>query len=119
MKYIYIDGDDIGLRIENSFLNNNEKRLSEINRHVKKTIKRITKYLTDQKYNIIFSGADGIICKADNKIDINALTRSTINDMGITFSVGIGNTLHESYIALRYAKCHGKNRAICTEIVFT
>lgn len=61
MMYAYIDGDDIGLRIENSFMNNNEIRLKEINELVKEVIEKITIYLKENNHEIIFSGADGII----------------------------------------------------------
>ncbi|MNK15430.1 hypothetical protein D3C87_335680 [compost metagenome] len=115
MKFIYIDGDNIGLKIEQSFLNNNEKNLFEINLMVKNAIENISSYLLKENQEIIFSGADGIISKS---VEINLshllkIVRSA--DPNLTFSIGIGNTLSDSYIALRYAKSFSKNIAVVLE----
>lgn len=115
MKFIYIDGDNIGLKIEQSFLNNDEKKLSEINAMVTNAVKNISTYLLTRKQEIIFSGADGIICKGNN-IDLSELLKVVRDvDMNLTFSIGMGNTLNDSYIALRYAKSHNKNIAVILE----
>lgn len=112
MQYLYIDGDDIGLTIESSFMSNDEVRLAEINNHVKSCIKKITLYLKENGGSIIFSGADGIICKSDN-VELQTLL-DYIREVSsnITFSIGAGETLCNSYIALRYAKSNGKNIAV-------
>ncbi|MDF2586368.1 MAG: hypothetical protein K0S41_209 [Anaerocolumna sp.] len=107
--YAYIDGDDIGLKIENSFMNNDEISLALINSNVKEMVGIITKYLIENKYEIIFSGADGIICKRQNIETQNILDFIRNNVKEITFSIGVGKCLRESYLALRYAKCNGKN----------
>lgn len=107
--YAYIDGDDIGLKIENSFMNNDEVNLALINNKVKNMVETITKYLISNKFEIIFSGADGIICKSDLFEAKGLLDFIRGNVEGITFSIGVGNSLRESYLALRYAKCNGKN----------
>lgn len=115
MKFIYIDGDNIGLKIEQSFLNNDEKKLSEINAMVTNAVKNISTYLLTRKQEIIFSGADGIIAKGNN-IDLSELLKVVRGaDMNLTFSIGIGNTLNDSYIALRYAKSYNKNIAVILE----
>lgn len=109
MMYAYIDGDDIGLKIENSFMNNDEISLKSINDRVKDYINIITNYLISKKYSIIFSGADGIICKAE-KIDIEELLNFIREKKDfLTFSIGCGDSLRDSYVALRYAKSNGKN----------
>lgn len=115
MKYLYIDGDNIGLKIEQSFLNNDAEELRIVNLAVINAIEKITSYLTSNDQEIIFSGADGIIVRGNN-LDIKALLkkiRST--DKNFTFSVGIGNSLSDAYIALRYAKSYSKNVAVNVE----
>lgn len=109
MQYVYIDGDDIGLKIEKSFMTNNEAELRVVNMEVDRAVSTISNQLKDRGFDIIFCGADGIICKKD-KIDIEVL-QSYISDLtfSIRFSVGIGNTLREAFLALRYAKSNGKN----------
>ncbi|MDD3364138.1 MAG: mCpol domain-containing protein [Syntrophomonas sp.] len=109
MKFAYIDGDDIGLKIERSFMNNDEISLGKVNDDVKSIVEQITRYLTENDYKIIFSGADGIICKNDDiEIrDILGFIRS-LNSY-LEFSIGVGTCLRDSYLALRYAKANGKN----------
>lgn len=109
MKYIYIDGDDIGLRIEKSLMTNDERSLRVINIAVNEAILRLTNYLTNRNCKIIFSGADGIIFKTENlRIEEFQSYIYTI-ERSITFSIGIGNSLKEAFLALRYAKANGKN----------
>ncbi len=112
MNYTYIDGDNIGLKIEASFLQNDEARLIHINQDVIDAIGKITSYLLLNQQEIIFSGADGIICKgqAINGSELLHFVRSC--NHSITFSIGTGRTLRESYIALRYAKALNKNLSV-------
>lgn len=109
MKYIYIDGDNIGLSIEQSFLNNEEQNLREINQNVISAISKISDFLVENNCEIIFAGADGVIAKGININNENLLkfTRSVCNDL--TFSIGISDSLKGCYIALRYAKSESKN----------
>lgn len=110
-NYIYIDGDNIGLKIELNFMENNEVGLIDINNKVKNSVTAITEYLLGLDQEIIFSGADGIICKGKD-IDIaKLLNRVRSISAEITFSFGIGKNLKDAYIALRYAKSAGKNTA--------
>ncbi|MBI6013246.1 mCpol domain-containing protein [Clostridium perfringens] len=60
--YAYIDGDDIGLRIEQSFMDNDKLNLKKVNDNIKLIVEKITTYLIKNKAEIIFSGVDGIIC---------------------------------------------------------
>lgn len=109
MQYVYIDGDDIGLKIEKSFMTNNEAELRVVNIEVDKAVSTISNQLKDIGFDIIFCGADGIIGKKD-MIDIKKLHLSISQlPFSIRFSVGIGNTLREAFLALRYAKSNGKN----------
>lgn len=111
MIYAYIDGDDIGLKIENSFMNNDEDGLKNINNMVKDAVDTINNHLQQLGYELIFGGADGIICKGED-ININELMNYVRNvRKELNFSIGLGMTLKDSYIALRYAKSNGKNIA--------
>lgn len=109
MQYVYIDGDDIGLKIEKNFMTNNEDELRVVNIEVDIAVSSISSHLKEMGFDIIFCGADGIICKKD-KINIEALYLYIKNqNFGIQFSTGIGNSLREAFLALRYAKSNGKN----------
>jgi hypothetical protein len=107
--YAYIDGDDIGLRIENSFMNNDEASLKSINNNVKALVESITLYLLENNYEIVFSGADGIICKKSSFEVEHILEFIRNKSENIKFSVGAGNTLRDAFLALRYAKSNGKD----------
>lgn len=115
MMYAYIDGDDIGLKIENSFMNNDEDSLRTINNHVKKAVADICSKLRNEGHEIIFGGADGIICKKDHirVKDLLYYVRGCSEE--IKFSIGVGKNLRDSYLALRYAKSNGKNIAAIYE----
>jgi hypothetical protein len=112
MKYLYIDGDDIGLKIECSFFENDELQLQTINNDVKYIINEIQRHVVSKSFKIIFSGADGVIAKGKS-IEASTLLSfvRSINSQ-FTFSIGIGNSLKDSYTALRYAKSKNKNIAV-------
>lgn len=118
MKYIYLDGDDIGLKIEKCFMTNDEDGLKIINSDINSTIFKITEYLQQIECEIIFSGADGIIFKKV-QIDVEQIT-SFIQSLknNFTFSIGVGNSLQEAFLALRYAKSNGKNGSAILESDF-
>ncbi len=109
MIFAYIDGDDIGLKIENSFMNNDEYKLQKINEEVKNIIAVITKYLVDVDSEIIFSGADGIICKAVELDSKGLLEHIRSLKTDLSFSIGVGKSLRDAFLALRYAKSNGKD----------
>lgn len=108
--YAYIDGDDIGLRIENSFMDNDEARLKYVNELVKETVNKINLELESKGFTLIFGGADGIICKRED-INIKELLEYIrgITKEQLTFSIGAGKSLRDAFLALRYAKTSGKN----------
>lgn len=112
MIYAYIDGDDVGLRIEKAFMDNNEDSLNEINHLVSSRINLIVEYLKMNDCMIIFNAADGIIFKSKN-IDIEKLL-SFIKNLSteLSFSMGLGNCLQDAFLALRYAKSSGKNASV-------
>ena len=109
MEYSYIDGDDIGLEIERSFIENNEESLARINNSVCYSIDSIASKLEDCGYSILFNGADGIVCKAPS-VSASLITGVIIEtNTNLHFSIGIGCSLRDSFLALRYAKSNGKN----------
>lgn len=109
MKYIYIDGDDIGLRIEKSLIANDVRGLNAINQAVNEAISRLTDYLASQNCQIIFSGADGIIFNTEDPHIKEIQSYISTIEKSITFSIGVGNSLREAFLALRHAKANGKN----------
>lgn len=109
MLYIILDGDDIGLKIEKSFMENDEFSLKKVNEDIKRIVDIISVYLGQKGFEIIFSGADGIICKG-NELNIKNLSDFVKKEcLPYTFSIGMGDSLKSSFLALRYAKSISKN----------
>jgi hypothetical protein len=113
MKYITIDGDDVGQRITSAYLTNDLITLSKVNDLVNHKTFLIAEFLVECGFTIIFRAADGVAGYYENDdVDENfiyaAIKRIANNEM--TFSAGIGSDLRESYIALLFAKSSGKAR---------
>lgn len=112
MIYIGIDGDNVGTKIEKSLLENDEINVARVSEEITNSVKKITNYLKIINFKIIFSTGDDILCKGES-IEIDKLSDflAEIKNTN-TFSVGIGNTLEKTYVALKYAKSIGKNKIV-------
>ncbi|ELQ6217781.1 mCpol domain-containing protein [Cronobacter dublinensis] len=113
MVYVTIDGDDVGQKISASYLFNNVDELIKINVLVNAATLDISRILAEYGFEIIFRAADGVAGTIGNdSIDIRAIFNKikTISCDGITFSMGSGSTLKDSYVALITAKSNGKNQ---------
>lgn len=113
MVYVTIDGDDVGQKISSSYLFNNVDELININELVNVATLEISKILVEYGFEIIFRAADGVAGTIDNdSIDLREVFNNiqTISCDEITFSMGSGNTLKDSYVALITAKSNGKNQ---------
>ena len=109
--FITIDGDDVGQRITKYYLDNDEKSLFELNQKMIETTHRMANYLEQLGFVIIFCGADGVAGRTKNCLASTSEIFKEISELGqrvSTFSIGVGETLRESYIALIAAKSHGK-----------
>lgn len=111
MIYVTIDGDDIGRKLASCYLSNRVEALRATKNLVDRKTKEISELLSSVGYEVFFCAADGISgAVSSDKIDINFLYQriETISGDDLTFSVGVGNSLRESYVALLYAKSSGK-----------
>jgi len=113
MKYITIDGDDIGQRITSAYLQNDLTKLVQINQTVRNKTELIASYLRSEGFEIIFCAADGVAAYSSlENIDF-ILIFDVIQAIGagdISFSAGVGGNLRTAYIALLSAKSSGKGR---------
>ena len=109
--YITIDGDDTGRKIVSCYINNDEAKLREISESLALSIYRVTDLLKVEGFRIVFSAADGVAAHTSIDIDYMRLFDRIrgLAPTGFTFSVGVGSTLQEAYIALVNAKSSGKN----------
>lgn len=111
MKYITIDGDDIGQRITSAYLQNDLSKLIRINEIVREKTDSIASYLKSHGFVIIFCAADGVAAHSGQEnLDFARLFNEiqTIAAVELSFSAGVGKDLREAYIALLSAKSSGK-----------
>jgi len=112
MIYIALDGDDVGRHIEKLIIENKERDVAELSKQITHTVQEITTYLQRIGFEIIFSAGDSILCKGES-INIWELFNYLAKTNKIcSFSVGTGNTLEKTYVALNYAKSVGKNSIV-------
>ncbi len=111
MNYITIDGDDIGKKISSCYFKNDPDRLKFISETIQKATTNISELLISYGFDIIFCAADGVSGVTHKDIDLIKLFLSLnkIAPDGFTFSVGVGRSLRDAYIALLEAKSNGKN----------
>lgn len=111
MRYITIDGDDVGQKITSAYLKNDLSTLAEINQLVNRKTNLIADFLEQCGFVVIFCAADGVAgyCEKDEVDEDFIFGRiKDIANEQMTFSAGIGNSLRESYVALLSAKSSGK-----------
>jgi len=111
LKYLSIDGDDIGRKITSYYLSNNITDLKEFSYALKLSTNKISIYLSAMGFDILFCAADGVVASIDSEVSYSTLFKqiSKLAPEGVTFSAGVGGNLREAYIALMWAKSNGKN----------
>lgn len=113
MKYITIDGDDVGQKIASAYFRNDESELTRVNDLVCSTTQAIADFLKAQGFTVMFCAADGVAGYCYDPAPDDEFLFKSISDLvrsELKFSVGIGRDLRESYIALLSAKSNGKGR---------
>lgn len=112
MKYISIDGDDVGRKITFCYLNNDEERLHLISKQLENSTFKIAALLESKGFNVIFRAADGVTARTNSDCNFEELfiAIGSYATNGITFSAGVGANLRESYIALLNSKSNGKKQ---------
>lgn len=114
MIYVAIDGDDIGRKLASCYLSNRVDDLKATKDLVDLTTQHISDLLIRLGYEVFFCAADGVTGALKvEKIDVGAFYQEIENIAGheLSFSVGVGKSLREAYVALLYAKSTGKGRA--------
>lgn len=113
MTFITIDGDDIGPKLAACYLTNDVQALQEIKTLVEEKTRRIAEVLTNEDFEVFFCAADGVTAfskteRSDTAYLYNSITIAAGTELA--FSVGVGNSLREAYVALLFAKSTGKAR---------
>lgn len=115
MRYVGIDGDNIGNKLELCLLENNEIGVKLLSREVEGILLNFSQQLSALGMEIIFCSGDSLLCKGES-INLSYLSKLVkIEKNSIKFSVGVGYTVKDAYIALKYAKASGKNKLVSLE----
>lgn len=104
IQYISIDGNGIGKIIEASIIFNDVEHLSVVSRKISVVIKASEEFLIEKGANIHMSGGDNILASIKLTDDIVKSITDLSNNEIIDFSIGIGQSPRESYLALKAAK---------------
>jgi len=110
--YIAVDGDDSGKKIAACYINNDEAKLRLISEDLERAARSISELLRAKGFRVIFCAADGVAAVTNlTEVSFTELFENIrqLAPRGFTFSAGVGNSLHEAYVALLNAKCLGKD----------
>ncbi|WP_443060430.1 mCpol domain-containing protein [Streptomyces sp. NBC_00459] len=115
LSYLIIDGDDVGGKVEAHLLANDVDSFVASSKEISASIDQLVDSLNEiPGVYVVSAGGDSILARIDNP-DIGSICDrlSGLQRPGqFTFSAGMGETLRESFVALRMAKAAGKRRAI-------
>ena len=114
-KYIRLDGDKIGDKIELSLLNEDFDKAQNIHDKVQNSLQVIRdKIKRNSKMEILMYGSDDILFWADKDFKyrefLNQIKNEFFEDTNCTLSIGVGNTIISSINNLRRAKLSGRNK---------
>lgn len=107
MKYLAIDGDHVGAKLEKYLLDNDEDSLSKFSSRLTSFLETLAEVLEAEGFSIVYLGGDSVLAKRPN-IDVKMIADSIQSDH-VSFSVGIGTSCHDAYVALKYAKVSGRD----------
>lgn len=115
LSYLIIDGDDVGNKVEAHLLANDVDSFVASSKEIFVSIDKLVDSLNEiPGVCVVSAGGDSILARIDNP-DIGSIC-DRLSDLQcpgqFTFSAGIGETLRESFVALRMAKAAGKRRAV-------
>lgn len=104
--YISIDGDNIGKKLEKYILNEDLSGVKEFSYQITQSIRNFERIIRKTGGDIFFSGGDNILAFVNDDYLNNIIQIvKEVNDHSIySFSVGLGNTLKDVYLALKYSK---------------
>lgn len=107
--FLSIDGDRIGRILEQYILDENLEKLSEFSKNIKKDINDFINIIKENSGYIYMDGGDNLIASIEyfyiNKIATYVKNKNKNNQY--TFSVGVGQSVSDTYLALKYAKTNG------------
>jgi len=114
-KFIRIDGDNIGDKIEFSLLNEDYEEAQNLHHAVQNSLSKIVEKIKQNPYmKILMYGSDDVLFFVSKDFDyrqfLEKIREDFFHETKCTLSIGIGNTMIHSINNLRRAKLSGKNK---------
>lgn len=90
MKYISIDGGDVGRKITSCYFSNDRNGLAALSLSLQASTNAISIKLQKYRFEVVFCAADGVVASTELDVDFKSLF-SEIREIfpdGVTFSAG-------------------------------
>ena len=101
MRYVALDGDQIGRRLELLILQDDDDAAAALSAAVKAAVGDAATQLANLGFEIVFAGGDSVLAKTPEFADISTLR---LQYESLSFSVGTGASPSEALISLMQAK---------------
>lgn len=115
--YFGLDGDDTGSRLEGMFVDKHysEKEFKAVSAGILKAIQSISKQIKSSGGEVVFEAGDDLLFKGtfsyNQLVEMQKTYEREAN--GQTCSIGFGNSLYATFMAMNIAKAHpGKNTIV-------
>ncbi len=112
-KYYGLDGDKVGGKIEEMFINNDEVTLKVLSEKINSAIQELVQSVIKDNGKVIFSGGDSLLFKGIHTDEFcDGLIDRFYKLTGCTASMGIGDSLKNTLLSMKIAKAKGGNMKI-------
>ena len=121
MYYIVLDGDNVGDLLEHFILAENIEKLKDFSQQISSCFNEFSKHITKKGENknvvTILNGGDSLMLHVQDNLlryVLNKIIQYFFhgNSCPCTVSVGVGKSLIDAYLALKFAKSTGKNKIV-------
>ena len=117
MRFISIDGNNIGKRIEQYILSEQFDTLKSFSNRVSTVVSELSQFIIGIGGTVLMSGGDNLLATVPQK-ECSSLKCffDSIQSYGIPFAMGIGHNARASFLALKYAKSTEASYIIYEEV---
>lgn len=114
VKYISIDGNNVGKVLEKYILCNQLEALKAFSGDLSQKIEKIRQLIICNNGAVFLAGGDNILASVNSEIIPTIIAAVyAFESEDIRFSIGIGESAVSAYLALKYAKTTGGIGPIC------
>lgn len=107
--FLSIDGDRIGKILEQYILDEKLEELSYFSKNIKKDVTDFVHIIEQNGGHVYMDGGDNLFASIENDyIDkvVEYVKEKNMRNQ-YTFSIGLGSSISDTYLALKYAKSNG------------